>query len=233
MRRSSASPSTTINPGCDAIAACIFAGGLIAVTDSATAAIAQKDGYQTRMAPVSAKNLELSLSQAQDWARTLSRPAADSINSIAIDWLNSRIVLDVANSPVGAALNLPTLIAQIQVMVSPGGGGPLDRAAVGALAHRDDDQHLVLAAAEGAERGPPDRFSETGQLWGNPRSPPSFLIESADGQHPEPAVRVHARHLARPLPGARPSLIDPSGKLAPVPAIVQSTFPCKSRYTGL
>ncbi|WP_280447199.1 S1 family peptidase [Nocardia cyriacigeorgica] len=104
---------------------------VVAVTSPDAAKIAAADGYQTRLAPVSADNLETSLTQLNQWISTLPNELSGAINSVAIDFLNSQLVLSVANTPVGHMLNLPTLIANVKVILSPGGGGPVERRPMG------------------------------------------------------------------------------------------------------
>ncbi|MBD0324130.1 MAG: protease [Aldersonia sp.] len=104
---------------------------IIAVTTDAAAQAAAEDGYLTKRTPISAADLERAAADLTGWVRSLPRAAALEINSIAIDVLNSQIVVDIANSPLGRALNLPTLIANVKVMLSPGGGGPVQRGPMG------------------------------------------------------------------------------------------------------
>ncbi|WP_067480059.1 S1 family peptidase [Nocardia amamiensis] len=104
---------------------------VVAVTSLDAAKIAAADGYQTRLAPVSADNLEGSLVQVNQWISDLPRDISQVINSVAIDFLNSQLVLSVANTPVGHLLNLPTLLANIKVILSPNGGGPVERRPMG------------------------------------------------------------------------------------------------------
>lgn len=99
---------------------------IVAVTSSDAADAARQDGYTTRMAPVSAAGLEQGLSDVNTWIATLPRELSSQINSAAIDFLNNRIVIDVVNSPIGRALNLPTIVAGVKVVLSPGSGGPVD-----------------------------------------------------------------------------------------------------------
>ncbi|KAA0018935.1 S1 family peptidase [Antrihabitans cavernicola] len=103
----------------------------VAVTSNEAAAIAAKDGYKTRMAPISADGLEQSLAELNRWLSKLPREASSQVNSIAIDLLNNQIVVDIANSPIGRVLNLPTVLANIKVILSPGGGGPVDHSPMG------------------------------------------------------------------------------------------------------
>ncbi|MEV5648268.1 S1 family peptidase [Nocardia sp. NPDC052254] len=100
---------------------------IMAVTSLDAAQIANSAGYQTRLAPISADNLEGSLDQLVTWIGGLPRELSAGINSVAIDFLNSQLVLSVANTPAGHLLNLPTLIANIKVVLSPDGGGPVER----------------------------------------------------------------------------------------------------------
>jgi hypothetical protein len=99
---------------------------VMAVTSLDAARIASSDGYQTRLAPISADNLEGSLDQLTSWIGGLPREVSSAINSVAIDFLNSQLVLQVANTPAGHLLNLPTLIANVKVVLSPGSGGPVE-----------------------------------------------------------------------------------------------------------
>ncbi|WP_405178652.1 S1 family peptidase [Nocardia sp. NBC_01377] len=104
---------------------------VVAVTSADAARIASADGYQTRISAVSANNLEHSLTQVNQWIATLPRDLSEAINSVAIDILNSQLVLSIANTPAGHVLNLPTLIANVKVILSPGGGGPVERRPMG------------------------------------------------------------------------------------------------------
>ncbi|MEV2225992.1 S1 family peptidase [Nocardia vinacea] len=104
---------------------------VVAVTSVDAAKIAAADGYQTHLAPISANGLENSLMQLNQWINTLPKEISQSINSVAVDFLNSQLVLSVANTPVGHALNLPTLIANVKVILSPNSGGPIERRPMG------------------------------------------------------------------------------------------------------
>ncbi|MFG1790345.1 S1 family peptidase [Nocardia sp. NPDC049149] len=104
---------------------------VVAVTSLDAAKIAANDGYQTRIAPVSADSLEGSLAQLNQWVTGLPRDISQAINSVAIDFLNSQLVLNVANTPAGHLLNLPTLIANVKVILSPNSGGPVERRPMG------------------------------------------------------------------------------------------------------
>ncbi|QIS16388.1 S1 family peptidase [Nocardia arthritidis] len=104
---------------------------VVAVTTADAARIATADGYQTKMAPISADSLESSLTQLNQWVSTLPRELSQAINNVAIDFLNSQLVLSLANTPAGHVLNLPTLIANIKVILSPNGGGPVEHRPMG------------------------------------------------------------------------------------------------------
>ncbi|MRH93169.1 protease [Nocardia sp. SYP-A9097] len=104
---------------------------VLAVTSLDAAKIAAADGYQTRLAPINADNLEGSVDQLNSWITSLPREISTAINSVAIDFLNSQLVLTVANTPAGHLLNLPTLIANIKVVLSPDSGGPVERRPMG------------------------------------------------------------------------------------------------------
>jgi hypothetical protein len=100
---------------------------VVAVTTSEAADAAAKAGYATRIAPVSANGLEKTLSDVNGWIAGLPKDVASQVNSASIDVLDNRVVIDVVNSPAGQALNLPTLLANVKVMLSPGGGGPVEK----------------------------------------------------------------------------------------------------------
>ncbi|MQY24059.1 S1 family peptidase [Nocardia macrotermitis] len=103
----------------------------MAVTSLEAAHTASSAGYQTRLAPISADKLENSLDQLTQWINALPRQVSAAINSVAIDVLNSQLILTVANTPAGKLLNLPTLIANVKVILSPDGGGPVDHHPMG------------------------------------------------------------------------------------------------------
>lgn len=108
-----------------------FAGAWIAadgrptvgVTSADAAKIVAADGYQTKLAPISADGLDQTVDQLTKWISALPQNIGSQIGGIGIDVLNNQIVLNVANSPVGQMLNLPTLIARIKVVLSPNSGG--------------------------------------------------------------------------------------------------------------
>ncbi|BAD60268.1 MULTISPECIES: S1 family peptidase [Nocardia] len=104
---------------------------VVAVTSADAARIAAADGYQTHLAPVSADSLESSLTQLAHWMNSLPRELSQAVNSVAIDFLNSQLIVSVANTPAGHMLNLPTLIANIKVILSPDSGGPVERRPMG------------------------------------------------------------------------------------------------------
>ncbi|WP_431939260.1 S1 family peptidase [Nocardia grenadensis] len=103
----------------------------VAVTSPDAAKVASDDGYSTRLAPVSAAALETSLTQMNQWVAAQPRDISQLINSVAIDFLNSQLVVNVANTPLAHMLNLPTLIANIKVVLSPDGGGPVEHHPMG------------------------------------------------------------------------------------------------------
>ena len=104
---------------------------VVAVTSPEAAKTASADGYRTRMAPISAAALETSLNQLNQWVADQPANISEVINSIAIDFLNSQLVVNLANTPLAHMLNLPTLIANIKVMLEPEGGGPVERRPMG------------------------------------------------------------------------------------------------------
>ncbi|MGA9872643.1 MAG: S1 family peptidase [Rhodococcus sp. (in: high G+C Gram-positive bacteria)] len=98
---------------------------VVAVTSEAAAQAVAKDGYGTAQAPVSADGLEKSLADLNAWVASLPREVAAEVNTTSIDFLDNQIVIDVANSPIGSALNLPTLLANLKVTLSPGAPKPV------------------------------------------------------------------------------------------------------------
>lgn len=99
---------------------------VIGVTSSTAAAHAARDGYQTQLMPISANDLDRSVGELNRRIADLPDSASAQINAVLIDLLNSQIVIDAANSPTGQLLNLPTVIGNIKVVLTPGGGGPVD-----------------------------------------------------------------------------------------------------------
>ncbi|WP_067852301.1 S1 family peptidase [Nocardia shimofusensis] len=116
---------------------------VVAVTSADAARIATADGYLAQLAPVSAESLENSLTQLAQWMSGLPRELSSVINSVAIDVLNSQLVVSIANTPAGHMLNLPTLIANIKVILTPEGGGPVERRPMGG--------DTYITAAEGLQ----------------------------------------------------------------------------------
>ncbi|WP_179277911.1 S1 family peptidase [Rhodococcus sp. 14-2470-1a] len=104
---------------------------VVAVTSDAAAQAVAKDGYDTAKAPVSADGLEKSLSDLNAWIGSLPREVASQVNGTSIDILDNQIVIDVVNSPIGNALNLPTLLANLKVILSPGAPKPVDPSPMG------------------------------------------------------------------------------------------------------
>ncbi|WP_067546687.1 S1 family peptidase [Nocardia crassostreae] len=104
---------------------------VLAVTSLDAARVVAEDGYQTRLAPINADGLEGSLDQFNQWVSSLPREISGAINSVAVDFLNSQLIVNVANTPAGHLLNLPTLIANIKVILSPDAGGPIERRPMG------------------------------------------------------------------------------------------------------
>ena len=104
---------------------------VVAVTTTAAAATAARDGYRTQLAPVSLEGLENSLAEFNRWVTELPRQIASQIGSAAIDVLNNQLVVDIVNSPTGHTLNLPTLLADVKVRLTPLGQAPIDRGAMG------------------------------------------------------------------------------------------------------
>ncbi|MFY2788755.1 S1 family peptidase [Rhodococcus sp. MALMAid1271] len=104
---------------------------VVAVTSPAAAQAVAKDGYATAQSPVSADGLEKSLADLNSWIAALPREISRQINGTAIDFIDNQIVIDLVNSPIGRALNLPTLMANIKVILSPGGDAPVDPTPMG------------------------------------------------------------------------------------------------------
>lgn len=93
---------------------------VVAVTNRDAARQAEQDGYHATVAPISADGLERALEELNRWVAALPREVSSQVNNTSIDVLNNQIVVDIVNSPLGRALNLPSLIANIQVQLSPG-----------------------------------------------------------------------------------------------------------------
>ncbi|MDI9915090.1 S1 family peptidase [Rhodococcus sp. IEGM 1379] len=104
---------------------------VVSVTTTEAARVAASDGFRTHVAPVSADSLEKALADANGWIAALPGDIAMAINSASIDVLNNRVVIDVANSPVGKALDLPTLLENTKIRLSPDGGGAVDSRPLG------------------------------------------------------------------------------------------------------
>ncbi|GAA4485393.1 hypothetical protein GCM10023094_40150 [Rhodococcus olei] len=100
---------------------------MVAVTTTEAAEKVARDGYGTRIVAVSEQQLNGSLAEVNRWIASLPGELSSQVNSTSIDVLNNQIVLDVVNSPIGRALNLPTLLATLKVVLSPDRGGPVDR----------------------------------------------------------------------------------------------------------
>lgn len=114
---------------------------VVAVTSDDAAQAVAKDGYDTAHAPVSADGLEKSLADLNSWISSLPREVASQVNGTSIDILDNQIVIDLANSPIGSALNLPTLLANLKVILSPGAPKPVDPSPMGG------DTYVTTAAA--------------------------------------------------------------------------------------
>ncbi|NLV80609.1 MAG: protease [Rhodococcus sp.] len=93
---------------------------VVAVTNREAALRAEADGYQATVAPLSADGLERALAELNRWVAALPRELSSQVNNTYIDVLDNQIVIDIVNSPVGRALNLPSLIANLQVQLTPG-----------------------------------------------------------------------------------------------------------------
>nr|WP_296773683.1 S1 family peptidase [Rhodococcus sp. (in: high G+C Gram-positive bacteria)] len=104
---------------------------VVAVTSDDAAQAVAKDGYDTAHAAVSADGLEKSLSDLNAWISTLPREVASQVNGTSIDILDNQLVIDLVNSPIGSALNLPTLLANLKVILSPGAPAPVDPSPMG------------------------------------------------------------------------------------------------------
>ncbi|MFD4470302.1 trypsin-like serine protease [Rhodococcus sp. NPDC058505] len=99
---------------------------IVAVTSTEAAQQVASDGYGTHIAAVSERQLEGARAQLNEWITALPKDISSQINSTSVDVLNNQVVIDVVNSPIGQALNLPTLLAGLQVVLSPDRGGPVD-----------------------------------------------------------------------------------------------------------
>ena len=97
---------------------------VVAVTTTEAAARVADDGFRSRQSPVSADSLDASLAEFGRWVSALPREVSSQINSAAVDVLRGKVVVDIANSPIGRALDLPTAIANLQVVLSPPAPAP-------------------------------------------------------------------------------------------------------------
>ncbi|CAM3246920.1 S1 family peptidase [Prescottella defluvii] len=104
---------------------------VVAVTTTEAALVAARDGYRTHLAPVSASGLEASLADFNRWVADLPREIAAQVGAASIDVLNNQVVVDIANSPTGRALDLPTHIANVKVQIQSLGPVPVERAPMG------------------------------------------------------------------------------------------------------
>lgn len=104
---------------------------VVAVTTTEAALVAAADGFRTHVAPVSADSLEQALADTNRWISSLPENIARAVNSASIDVLNNRVVIDVANSVIGNALDLPTLLENTKIRLSPDGGGAIDSRPLG------------------------------------------------------------------------------------------------------
>lgn len=104
---------------------------VVSVTTTEAALVAARDGYRTQMAAVSSEGLERSLADFNQWVTNLPREISSQIGQATIDVLNNRIVVDVANSPIGRALDLPTALANIQIQIQSFGAVPVANGPLG------------------------------------------------------------------------------------------------------
>lgn len=104
---------------------------VVAVTTTEAAQTAARDGYRTQLAPVSAEGLDRALADFNRWVAELPRQIASQIGNATIDVLNNQIVVDIANSPVGQAIELPTLLANVKVQLKSLGPVPVERSPMG------------------------------------------------------------------------------------------------------
>ncbi|NLG56740.1 MAG: protease [Rhodococcus sp.] len=153
---------------------------VVAVTSSDAAARAAADGYVTQIVPISADTLEQILSEVHAWIASLPREISSHINSASIDVLNNQIIVDVANSPIGRALNLPALLAHVKVMVSPFQGGPTEPGPMGG--------DTYISTVEPLEHTPTDQITVCSL---------GFNAVNGDGS----AVNISAGH-CNPVPGS-------------------------------
>ncbi|PTR23444.1 hypothetical protein C8K36_10924 [Rhodococcus sp. OK519] len=104
---------------------------VVSVTTPEAALTAARDGYRTQMAAVSSESLETSLADFNRWVTDLPREISSQIGRATVDVLNNQVVVDIANSPVGRALDLPTTLANIKVQVQSFGPVPVARGPLG------------------------------------------------------------------------------------------------------
>ncbi|QCQ92540.1 S1 family peptidase [Rhodococcus sp. SGAir0479] len=105
---------------------------VVAVTTTEAAQTATRDGYRTQLAPVSADGLDRALADFNQWVSDLPRQVASQIGNATVDVLNNQIVVDIVNSPIGRAIDLPTHLANVKVQLqSLGGPVPVERSPMG------------------------------------------------------------------------------------------------------
>lgn len=92
---------------------------VVAVTNESAISDVSASGYRAQRGVVSANAMDDAIRQLVDWISALPRDVAKTINGIAVDALDQSIVVEVANSPVGQILNLPTLIANVRIVPVP------------------------------------------------------------------------------------------------------------------
>lgn len=125
---------------------------VVAVTTTEAADEVAEDGFRTLRSPVSADSLDRSLDEFGKWIAELPREVSSQVNSAAVDVLGGRVVVDIANSPIGRALDLPTAIANLQVVLSPPAPAPGPPPAVmGGDDYVTSNQPLATAPLESVE----------------------------------------------------------------------------------
>ncbi|RVW01850.1 protease [Rhodococcus spongiicola] len=162
---------------------------VVAVTTTAAAQTAARDGYRTQMAPVSADGLERSLADFNQWVSQLPSQVASQIGAASIDVLNSQIVVDIANSPLGRAIDLPTQLENIKVQLKAPGPVPVERVPMGG------DTYLTFPERRG--NSIPDEFGMCSL---------GFSATDRNGN----AINISAGH-CDPTPGTGTEVYLPNG----------------------
>lgn len=92
---------------------------VVAVTTEAGAEFVAAQGFAARQVAYSRSELEAQLQMINSWINALPPDLARAVRQAAVDTVNNEIVVSVADTPIGQALNLPTLLPHIRIVFSP------------------------------------------------------------------------------------------------------------------